>query len=75
MFGYLGGIGQDVLFDLVDLAFELSRSKYSGPAGFELHVKDLRQVKGARAKDTVGARSVARPPAVGGGLTGSPPVQ
>ena len=27
----------------VDLAFEFARSKYSGPAGFELHVKDLRR--------------------------------
>ena len=30
----------------VDLAFELSRSKWSGPAGFELHVRDFRPAGG-----------------------------
>jgi single-stranded-DNA-specific exonuclease len=30
----------------VDVAFEFARSKYSGPAGFELHVRDLRPSKG-----------------------------
>ncbi|MHC5056554.1 MAG: single-stranded-DNA-specific exonuclease RecJ [Planctomycetota bacterium] len=48
----------------VDLAFELSRSKYSGPAGFELHVRDLRPAEGA-----------GRPGAAGGGLTESLPAQ
>ena len=52
----------------VDLAFELSRSKYSGPAGFELHVKDLRPAKGAAE-----ARPAARPPTASGGLTESLP--
>jgi single-stranded-DNA-specific exonuclease len=31
----------------VDLAFELSKSKWSGPAGFELHVQDIRLSKEA----------------------------
>ena len=29
----------------VDVAFEFARSRYSGPAGFELHVRDLRPAR------------------------------
>jgi len=38
----------------VDVAFEFARSKYSGPAGFELHVRDLRPAgsAGGRAQRT-----------------------
>jgi single-stranded-DNA-specific exonuclease len=41
----------------VDLAFELRRSEYSGPAGFELCVKDIRAATRGGLRKAAGAES------------------